>query len=182
MAIAGQSLDIIWPRLISITDEVATTLIRSAFSHDVVEVHDMSVGVFDEQGRMLAQTPLGATGHTMPMSAVMKVVLEQVDREDIRPGDVFIANDPHAAGGTHLPDVNLAQPVFVEGEILGFVCNIAHHADIGGMAPGSMAGGMSEIYQEGLRIPVIRLFREGVLQQDLLDLLLLLSDGFVCVR
>jgi len=63
--------------------------------------------------------------------------------------------------------------VFVDGRLIGFVCNIAHHADIGGMAPGSMAGGMTEIYQEGLRIPVVRLFRGGELQTDLLDLLLL---------
>jgi N-methylhydantoinase B len=67
----------------------------------------------------------------------------------------------------------MAMPVFVDGELIAFVCNIAHHADVGGMAPGSMAGGMSEIYQEGLRIPVVRLFREGELQQDLFDLLLL---------
>ncbi|GIS91267.1 MAG: hypothetical protein CM1200mP20_13080 [Pseudomonadota bacterium] len=69
------------------------------------------------------------------------------------PGGPFIANDPHAAGGTHLPDVNLAQPVFVDGETLWFCLQYCPHADIGGMAPGSMAGGMSEIYQEGLRSP-----------------------------
>jgi N-methylhydantoinase B len=91
----------------------------------------------------------------------------------IAPGDIFIANDPHVAGGTHLPDVNMAIPVFHDGRIRAFVCNIAHHADIGGMAPGSMAGGMKEIFQEGLRIPLIRLFRAGELQQDIFDLLLL---------
>ena len=78
-----------------------------------------------------------------------------------------------SAGGTHLPDVNMAMPVFADGKLVCFMCNIAHHADIGGMAPGSMAGGMSEIYQEGTRIPLIRLFREGELQEDMLDLLLL---------
>jgi len=93
--------------------------------------------------------------------------------DDIAEGDMFVANAPHVAGGTHLPDVNYAMPVFVAGELLGFVCNIAHHADIGGMAPGSMAGGMSEIYQEGLRIPVVKLFRRGEMQQDIMDILLL---------
>ena len=76
------------------------------------------------------------------------------------------------AGGTHLPDVNMAMPVFADGKLVCFMCNIAHHADIGGITPGSMAGG-TEIYQEGTRIPLIRLFREGKLQEDILDLLLL---------
>ena len=92
---------------------------------------------------------------------------------DIHEGDIFIANDPHVAGGTHLPDINMAAPVFHDGMLVGFMCNIAHHADMGGMVPGSMAGGMSEIYQEGLRVPVIKLFRQGELQTDLFDLLLL---------
>ena len=86
---------------------------------------------------------------------------------------IFIANDPHVAGGTHLPDINMAMPVFHRRKLVGFMCNIAHHADVGGMVPGSMAGGMSEIYQEGLRLPVVRLFRRGKLQEDLLDLILL---------
>ena len=102
----------------------------------------------------------------------MKCVLEKYG-EDIHEGDIFIANDPHTAGGTHLPDINYAMPIFIEGEMVAFVCNIAHHADIGGMVPGSMAGGMSEIYQEGLRIPVIRLFDKGVLQTDIMDILML---------
>jgi N-methylhydantoinase B len=67
----------------------------------------------------------------------------------------------------------MAVPVFVGGQLLGFACKIAHHADMGGMAPGSMAGGMSEIYQEGLRVPVVKLFRQGELQEDILDILLL---------
>ena len=78
----------------------------------------------------------------------MKCVLEKFG-DDIDEGDIFVANDPHTAGGTHLPDINYAMPVFGDGEIVAFICNIAHHADIGGMVPGSMAGGMSEIYQEG---------------------------------
>ena len=92
---------------------------------------------------------------------------------DLNEGDIFIANDPHVAGGTHLPDINMAMPVFVSGSLLGFMCNIAHHADVGGMVPGSMAGGMSEIYQEGLRLPVVRLFRGGKLHEDLFKLILL---------
>ena len=77
------------------------------------------------------------------------------------------------AGGTHLPDINMAMPVFVDGRLVAFVSNLAHHADVGGAARGSMSGGMSEIYQEGLRIPVMRLYRRGELDTELFDLLLL---------
>jgi len=107
------------------------------------------------------------------MTGLMEKLLTKFSLEDIHEGDLFVANDPHVAGGTHLPDINLAMPVFIDGKPIAFVCNIAHHADVGGMAPGSMAGGMSEIYQEGLRIPVVRLFRQGELQEDLLEVLLL---------
>jgi N-methylhydantoinase B len=103
----------------------------------------------------------------------MHTLLAKVPLDQIREGDIFAGNDPYAAGGSHLPDVNLAMPVFVGGELVCFVCNIAHHADIGGMAPGSMAGGMTEIYQEGLRIPCVRLFRAGDLVEDVFDILLL---------
>ena len=107
------------------------------------------------------------------MSGLMESLLAKYPLEEIHEGDILIANDPHVAGGTHLPDINMAMPIFHEGQLIAFLCNIAHHADVGGMAPGSMAGGMSEIYQEGLRIPVIKLFRKGELQEELFELLLL---------
>src|SRR5262249_23559704 len=104
---------------------------------------------------------------------MMGVVMKKYRPGDLEPGDILVGNDPYDSGGTHLPDVGLVMPVFVAGRHIGFVANIAHHADMGGMAPGSMAGGMTEIYQEGLRIPVIKLFRRGELVQDVFDLLLL---------
>ena len=107
------------------------------------------------------------------MTGLMASLLAKYNLTNIEEGDLFVANDPHVAGGTHLPDINLAMPVFVNDKLSAFVCNIAHHADVGGMAPGSMAGGMSEIYQEGLRIPVVKLFRRGELQEDLFEILLL---------
>ena len=110
--------------------------------------------------------------HIASMTGLMQHLLENF-AGDIEEGDIFISNDPHVAGGTHLPDINMAVPVFHRRTLVGFMCNIAHHADVGGMVPGSMAGGMSEIYQEGLRLPVIKLFRRGKLQQDLLNLILL---------
>lgn len=165
-------LEIVSNGLRSVTDETYVALMKSAYSTNIKERHDHSTAIMDPQGRLVVQAAESLPIHIASMSGLMKSLLDKYGH-DIREGDIFVANDPHVAGGTHLPDVNMAMPVFVQGELLAFMCNIAHHADIGGMSPGSMAGGMSEIYQEGLRIPVIKLFREGELQHDILDLLLL---------
>ena len=161
----------------SITDETFASLTKSAFSTNIKERKDHSTAIVDAGGRLIAQT-MASPIHIASMTGLMATMMARQAGPDgrfpgIAPGDIFIANDPHVAGGTHLPDVNMATPVFHDGRIRAFVCNIAHHADIGGMAPGSMAGGMQEIFQEGLRIPLIRLFRAGELQQDIFDLLLL---------
>ena len=166
------TLEIILNALRSVTDETYAALMKSAYSTNIKERHDHSTAVMDLRGRLVVQAVESLPIHIASMNGLMECLLKKFGN-DICHGDIFVANDPHSAGGTHLPDINLATPVYLEGELQGFVCNIAHHADVGGMAPGSMAGGMSEIYQEGLRIPVIRLFRKGVLQQDILDLLLL---------
>ena len=165
-------LEILWNGLRSITDETFAVLTKSAYSTNIKERRDHSTAIMDRSGRLVVQASQALPIHIASMSGLMACLLEKFG-DDINDGDIFVANDPHTAGGTHLPDVNMARPVFTDGDLIGFVCNIAHHADIGGMAPGSMAGGMSEIYQEGLRIPVIKLFRRGELQQDILDLLLL---------
>ena len=166
------SLEILSNALRSVTDETYVALMKSAYSTNIKERHDHSTAIMDPRGRLVVQAEQSLPIHIASMSGLMSSLLEK-HGDDLREGDIFVANDPHVAGGTHLPDVNLAMPVFLGGRPIAFLCNIAHHADIGGMAPGSMAGGMSEIYQEGLRIPVVKLFREGALQQDLLDLLLL---------
>lgn len=165
-------LEIIANGLRSIADECFVALMRSSYSTNIKERKDHSIAIVDKTGRLVVQAALTLPIHIASMGGLMKCVLEKFEG-DIHEGDIFIANDPHTAGGTHLPDINYAMPIFVEGELVAFVCNIAHHADIGGMVPGSMAGGMSEIYQEGLRIPVVKLFRKGVQQQDIMDILLL---------
>ena len=157
----------------SVTDEAFVALMKSAYSTNIKERHDHSCAIVDRQGRLVVQATNSIPVHIASVLGQMEALLRKYELEDIEEGDIFAANDPHEGGGTHLPDVSLARPVFVDGMLLGFVCNIAHHADIGGMSPGSMAGGMSEIYQEGLRIPVIKLFRRGKLDQDLFDILLL---------
>ncbi|WP_323036353.1 hydantoinase B/oxoprolinase family protein [Pararhodobacter sp.] len=165
-------LEIIANGLRSIADECFVALMRSAYSTNIKERKDHSIAIVDRKGRLVVQADLTLPIHIASMSGLMKCVLEKFGN-DIQEGDIFVANDPHTAGGTHLPDINYAMPIFIDGAIAAFVCNIAHHADIGGMVPGSMAGGMSEIYQEGLRIPVVRLFNRGVLQKDIMDILLL---------
>lgn len=165
-------LEIIANGLRSIADECFVALMRSSYSTNIKERKDHSIAIVDRKGRLVVQAELTLPIHIASMGGLMKCVLEKYGH-DIHEGDIFVANDPHTAGGTHLPDINYAMPIFIDGDIVAFVCNIAHHADIGGMVPGSMAGGMSEIYQEGLRIPVVRLFNRGVLQQDIMDIMLL---------
>lgn len=165
-------LEILANGLRSIADECFAALMRSAYSTNIKERRDHSIVIVDRQGRLVVQAALTLPIHIASMSGLMRCLLDKFG-DDIQEGDIFVANDPHTAGGTHLPDINYAMPVFIDGELVAFICNIAHHADIGGMVPGSMAGGMSEIYQEGLRIPVVKLFRRGELQTDIMDLLLL---------
>ena len=165
-------LEILANALRSITDETFAALMKSAYSTNIKERHDHSTAIMDARGRLIAQAEQSLPIHIASMSGLMDCLLARYG-DDIEEGDIVIANDPHTAGGTHLPDINMAAPVFADGRIVAWVCNIAHHADVGGMAPGSMAGGMSEIYQEGLRVPVVKLFRRGELQSELFDLVLL---------
>ena len=167
------TLEILFNSLRSVTDETFVALTRSAYSTNIKERRDHSTTICDAAGQLIVQAENSLPIHLASMIGLMACLLEKFGPDDITEGDLFVANDPHVAGGTHLPDINMAMPVFSDGRVVAFMCNIAHHADVGGMAPGSMAGGMSEIYQEGLRIPVVKLFRGGELQQDLFDLLLL---------
>lgn len=165
-------LEIIANGLRSIADECFVALMRSSYSTNIKERQDHSIAIVDKAGRLVVQAANTLPIHIASMAGLMRCVLDKY-ADSVEPGDIFIANDPHTAGGTHLPDINYAMPLFANEQLVGFVCNIAHHADVGGMVPGSMAGSMSEIFQEGLRIPVVKLFRKGVLQTDIMDLLLL---------
>ena len=158
--------------LTSICDEMYVALMKSAYSTNIKERKDHSAAIIDAQGRVIVQgesLPL----HLASMLGLVEVVLERVGSENLRPGDMFISNDPFVGRGSHLPDVALVAPVYYDDDLVFFVADIAHHADIGGMAPGSMAGGMTEVYQEGLRIPPIRLMEDGKIITDVFDLILL---------
>lgn len=167
------TLEIVHNGLRSVTDESYKALKRSAYSTNIKERHDHSTAIVDASGRLIAQAEMSFPTHLGSILDTTRLLLAKYGIEQCQDGDVFIANDPHVAGGTHLPDVNLIAPVFVGGRLLAFICTIAHHADMGGMSPGSMAGGMTEIYQEGLRIPIVKLFRRGELDEELLELILL---------
>ena len=158
--------------LTSICDEMFLAIMKSAYSTNIKERHDHSAAIFDAHGRVVVQgesLPL----HLASMLGLVEVVLARYGADNIHPGDMFLSNDPFVGRGSHLPDVALLAPVFRDAELVLFVSNIAHHSDIGGMAPGSMAGGMTEIYQEGLRIPPIRILQNGEILNDVLDLVLL---------
>ncbi|NYT35804.1 hydantoinase B/oxoprolinase family protein [Allopusillimonas soli] len=157
-------------RLLSITEDMNNTLVRSSFSTNIKERKDCSVALFDGKGRLVAQgtqIPL----HLGSLNGAVATVLARYPLEDISDGDAFICNDPYLAAGSHLPDVNIVTPVFEAGRLVFFTANVGHHSDFGGVVAGSIAGGLRSIFAEGLRLPVIRIVRQGVLDEDLLNLI-----------
>ncbi|HKN82407.1 MAG TPA: hydantoinase B/oxoprolinase family protein [Pyrinomonadaceae bacterium] len=150
----------------SVAEEMGVALRRTAFSPNIKERRDYSCAVFDANGRVIAQ------GDHMPvhLGSMPMAVAAALNEIEIAPGDVVALNDPFA-GGTHLPDVTLVMPVVSGSRIPFYVANRAHHADIGGATPGSM-GLATDIYGEGIRIPPIRLVRNGKLDRDTMRLLL----------
>jgi N-methylhydantoinase B len=159
------TVEVIGAALSSIVEETGEALIRASYSTNIKERRDCSTALFDAQGRTLCQAehiPI----HLGSFIGIVPHVLKHHAIADMRPGDVFVGNDAYAGGGTHLPDIVLAEPIFVGGSILAWTVNLAHHADFADR-------GHAHIYQEGLRIPPIRLYRAGELQKDVLDLILL---------
>ena len=156
----------------SIAQEMGVTLQRSSFSPNIKERRDFSCAVFDRAGRIIAQAEhipvhLGA----MPMSVA--AAIELFGRDKAAPGDLVILNDPYR-GGTHLPDITTVSPIYITGQegpqLFGYAATRAHHADVGGMSPGSMAIAR-EIFQEGLIIPPVKLVRAGNIDRGILDLI-----------
>ena len=159
------TVEVIGNAIASIAEEMGETLIRASYSTNIKERRDCSTVLFDAAGRTLYQ----AEHIPIHLGSLMGVVEEVVKRhpvETIVEGDLFIGNDAYTGGGTHLPDIVFASPVFYEGALVGWATNLAHHADF-------VDRGHKHIFQEGLRIPPIRLHRAGVLQQDMMDLILL---------
>ncbi len=159
------TVEVIGSALSTIVEEMGKAIIRAAYSANIKERRDCSAALFDTRGRIIAQAeqiPL----HLGSLLGIAERVLGTTDVAAIQPGDVFIGNDAHTGGGTHLNDIVFLEPVFVDGALVAWVANLAHHSDF-------VDRGHAHIFQEGLRIPPIRLYRAGVLQQDVLDLVLL---------
>jgi len=148
-------LEILRNQLESVAEEMGEVLVRGAFSPNITERRDCSTALFDADGRLVAQ----AEHIPVHLGAMPEAVDAVLDCDPV-PGDVFVLNDPFA-GGTHLPDVTLVSPVAPDGDVVGYAVSRAHHADVGGMAPGSMPAGARDVYQEGLRLPPTRLVAGG---------------------
>ncbi|PRB43048.1 5-oxoprolinase [Arthrobacter sp. MYb23] len=170
VALDPVDLEIARNRMESIAEEIGTTLIRTSYSPNIKDRRDCSAGVYRPSGELIAQAehiPL----HLGLMPTLVRRALDEIGREKLQPGDVLITNNPYI-GGSHLPDTCIITPVFVGEEIVAVVANMAHHVDIGGITPGSMATHATEIFQEGIRIPPLRLYNAGELAKDLVALLL----------
>jgi N-methylhydantoinase B len=159
------TVEVIGNALSSIVDEMGETLVRAAYSTNVKERRDSSTCLFDVHGRTLCQA-MHIPMHLGSLIGIVEHVTARHPLSTVHEGDVFIGNDAYTGGGTHLPDIVLIEPIVVEGKIVAWATNIAHHADF-------VDRGHAHIYQEGLRIPPVRLYREGRCQDDVLDLILL---------
>ena len=160
------SLGILWDRLISITDEILATLLRTSFSIVVRESYDCSCVLFDPTGSSLAQGTYSIPSFTGTAPATLAHMLHRFPPSTLQPGDVIITNDPWQGTG-HLFDINVVRPVFRESQLLGFTLSISHLPDIGGRG---FSADCTEIYEEGLIIPICKLVKAGELNEELLEL------------
>lgn len=168
MATDQITLEIIQNSLQAAADEMFAAMRKTAMSSIIYEVLDMGTGITDAEGR-IASSGAGIPAFIGVLDKSVQFILGKHD--EIRPGDVFITNDPWHGGVTHLNDLVLAMPVFAEGQLIAWAANIAHNSDVGGMAPGSLSGEATEIFQEGLRLPAVKLIREGVTDQAVMDII-----------
>ena len=159
-------LEVLWNRLVSVVEEQARALMRTSFTSVVRESGDLSAGVFDRRGRMVAQAVTGTPGHINTMATSVHHFLRMVPAETLKPGDALITNNPQQTAG-HLNDFTVITPVFHGGEIVAFFGNTCHALDVGGRGLGADA---RQVYEEGLFVPVTRLFQEGEPNEELFRL------------
>ncbi|MBO6918742.1 MAG: hydantoinase B/oxoprolinase family protein [Rhizobiaceae bacterium] len=159
-------LQIMWNRLIAVVEEQATTLIRTAFSTSVREAGDLSAGLFDRQGRMMAQAVTGTPGHVNAMAESVTHFARQIGQQNIFEGDVFITNDPWLGTG-HLHDITVVSPTFRNGVHIGYFACTAHVVDIGGRGFGPDG---NEVYEEGLLIPIMKFAERGQVSDILISI------------
>lgn len=160
-------MQVMWNRLTSVVEEQALTLLRTAFSTSVRESGDLSAGVFDPRGQMLAQAVTGTPGHVNTMAQAVLEFMREIPREYMYEGDTYVTNDPWQGTG-HLHDITMVSPSFRDGELVGFFACTAHVVDIGGRGFG--ADGKS-VYEEGLQIPIMKFAEKGKVNLDLVRIL-----------
>ena len=169
------------PRIDPITQEIITeglsatmaemrvNVMRAAYSAVIALVQDFSCGLFNPQAELIAQGP-DHPGHIVPLPWGVRACMEDLG-DTLRPGDILLLNDPYR-GGTHLNDVTVLQPVFLDGELFCFPAVRAHWADVGGISPGSYSGEATNIFYEGVRIPPIKIYDEGRLNEAVFKLMM----------
>ena len=158
---------VMWNRLISVVEEQAQALVRTAFSTSVREAGDLSAGVYDVDGYMLAQAVTGTPGHVNAMADAVAHFIRRIGRENIRAGDVYLTNNPWEGTG-HLHDFTMVSPSFHKGRLAGFFACTAHVVDVGGRGFGADA---NSVYEEGLHVPIMHFAREGEVDETLLHLI-----------
>ena len=160
------SYQVMWNRLISVVEEQAQALVRTAFSTTVREAGDLSAGVYDLHGQMLAQAVTGTPGHVNAMADAVGHFIRRIGRDNIFEGDVYITNDPWEGTG-HLHDITMVSPSFHNKELVGFFACTAHIVDIGGRGFGADA---NSVYEEGLYIPIMKFAERGTVDQSLMKI------------
>ena len=172
MSLDPVTLAILKGRLEQIADEMDATLFRSAFNPIIAEAHDASHGIYDAiTGETLVQGKSGLPIFVGVMAFAVKAVIEKVARDgNLSDGDVFIFNDPYE-GGTHLSDFRLVKPIYRNGTVFCYLASVGHWHDVGGNVPGNYNPEATESFQEGMLIPPVKLFSEGVLNTDIVDIL-----------
>ncbi|NTV34371.1 MAG: hydantoinase B/oxoprolinase family protein [Deltaproteobacteria bacterium] len=160
------TLEILWRRLISVVDEADTTVARTAFSSLLRDAHDYTCMFTDRKGRELAQGSFATPGQSGAMALGIKNLVTKLPAGSYKPGDVFITNDPWALAG-HLNDVCVMSPIFYKGKIVAFTACVFHHSDIGGR----VSSDNHEVFEEGLFIPLVKLYDAGVLNDSVLDMI-----------
>ncbi len=167
MSLAAIDYQIMWSRLVAVVEEQASTLVRTAFSTSVREAGDLSAGLFDRKSRMIAQAVTGTPGHVNAMAESVGHFVQEIGTGNMCEGDVYVTNDPWMGTG-HLHDITMVTPVFRLGRHVGFFAATAHVVDIGGRGFGPDA---TEIFEEGLQIPIMRFADRGVVDRILLKMI-----------
>ena len=160
-------MQVMWNRLISVVEEQALTLLRTAFSTSVREAGDLSAGVYNARGEMLAQAVTGTPGHVNTMAEAVMHFINEIPREEMFAGDTYVTNDPWKGTG-HLHDITMVSPSFKGDELIGFFACTAHVVDVGGRGFG--ADGKS-VYEEGIQIPIMKFAERGEVNKDLIKIL-----------